>query len=80
MEANAKMDKKDSFNQLDYIKEYNKKHYVNLTVRVKPEVNKTITDYCKDMNISKAAFITSACKFIINNDIPLSEFMEKSDK
>ncbi len=39
-----------------------------------------IDAYCKKMNISKAAFITSACRFIIDNDIPLAEFMEKSDK
>ncbi len=37
-----------------------------------------IDEYCKNMNISKASFITSACKYIIENDIPLSEFIKKS--
>lgn len=73
------MDKKNSFNQVDYVKEYNKKHYSTLTVRIKPEINKEIDDYCKDMNISKAAFITSACNYIIENDIPISEFLKKND-
>lgn len=36
-----------------------------------------IDSYCGKMNISKAAFIKSACKYIIENEIPMSEYLEK---
>ncbi len=59
---------------------YNKENYKKLQANVKPEDYNKINNYCDKMNISKASFITSACSYIIDNDIPLSEFMEKSDK
>ncbi len=54
------------------------KRQINATLDI--DDYNAIDDYCKKMNISKAAFITLACRFIIENNIPLSEFMEKSDK
>lgn len=32
-----------------------------------------IDDFCKNMEISKAAFITGACRYVIENQIPISE-------
>lgn len=54
---------------------YNKDNYKKLQANVKPDDYNAINDYCDKMNISKAAFITSACKYIIDNDIPLSEYL-----
>ncbi len=63
-----------------------KKYQNKIRTTVKAQLNCTIDrndfnaidEYCKNMNISKASFITSACKYIIENDIPLSEFIKKS--
>ncbi len=63
-----------------------KKYQNKIRTTVKAQLNCTIDrndfnaidEYCKNMNISKAAFITSACKYIIENDIPLSEFIKKN--
>ncbi len=56
---------------------YNRDNYKKLQANVKPDDYNMINDYCDKMNISKAAFITSACKYIIENDIPVSEYLEK---
>ncbi len=56
---------------------YNRDNYKKLQANVKPDDYNMISDYCDKMNISKAAFITSACKYIIENDIPVSEYLEK---
>ena len=32
-----------------------------------------INDFCNNMEISKAAFITGACRYVIENQIPISE-------
>lgn len=32
-----------------------------------------IDDFCKSMEISKPAFITGACRYFIENQIPVSE-------
>lgn len=37
-----------------------------------------ITDFCNNMDISKPAFIVGACKYVIENNIPVSEL--KNDK
>lgn len=63
-----------------------KKYQNRIRTTVKAQLNCTvdrkdfniISDYCDKMNISKAAFITSACKYIIENDIPVSEYLEKA--
>ncbi len=61
------MDKK-----IEYNNNYNKSHYKNINIRVKPEINKMLEDYCKDMNISKATFITNVVKYIIDNNIDIT--------
>ena len=62
----AYMDKKVDYNN------YNKNHYKNINVRIKPETNEMLESYCKDMNISKAAFVTNAVKYIIANNIDIT--------
>lgn len=37
-----------------------------------------ISDFCKNIEISKASFITGACRYFIENNIPVSEL--KNDK
>ena len=32
-----------------------------------------IDDFCKSMEISKPSFITGACRYVIENQIPVSE-------
>ncbi|WP_455527602.1 RepB family protein [Huintestinicola sp.] len=61
------MDKK-----VEYNKNYNKTHYKNINIRIKPETNEMLEDYCKDMHISKATFITNAIKYIIDNNIDIT--------
>lgn len=58
--------------KIEYNNNYNKSHYKNINIRVKPEINKMLEDYCKDMNISKAEFVTNAVKYIIDNNIDIS--------
>jgi len=61
------MDKKIKYNN-----EYNKNHYKNINIRIKPEVNEMLENYCNDYNISKAQFITNVVKYIVNNNIDIS--------
>lgn len=50
---------------------YNKANYKRLDTNLKPEDYEAITKYCNDNNISKAKFVTAACRYIINNGIKL---------
>lgn len=69
------MNKKETeFNQNEYIKQYEKEHYNKCLLRMKPNENEIITNYCADMTISKNKFAVSAMMYIINNNIPLSEY------
>lgn len=61
-----------TFNKKEYDKEYNKNNYKNINIRVKPEINEILENYCNDMNISKAKFVTNAVKYIIDNNITLN--------
>lgn len=57
------------FDKKAYDKEYNKSHYKQMKLNVKPEVYNTILNYCKDMNISQAKFVQLACLYVIDNDL-----------
>lgn len=57
------------FNQNDYIKEYKKQHYKNMNVACNPEDAEKITNYCKDMNISRQKFIIKAVLYAIDNNL-----------
>ena len=62
-----------NFDQKKYIADYNKKSYKRLQVDVKPTIYIMIDDYCKNKGISKAMLITRACKYIIDNNIDISD-------
>lgn len=44
---------------------YNKEHYKQLKIEIKPDDYDVIDDYCKNNKISKAKFIVEACKYYI---------------
>ena len=46
---------------------YNKEHYKQLKIEIKPEDYDFIDVYCKKNDISKAKFIVEACKYYIEN-------------
>ena len=62
------------YNKIDYNKKYNKDNYRNVALRMKPKDYEIIEKYCKDMNISKQSLFINAALYIINNDIPTTEY------
>ena len=46
---------------------YNKEHYKQLKIEIKPEDYDFIDVYCKKNDISKAKFIVESCKYYIEN-------------
>lgn len=44
-----------------------------LNVTLNTEDFNMIDDFCKSMEISKPSFITGACRYVIENQIPVSE-------
>ena len=66
------MDNMDKLHkQIKRQNEYNKKNYANISIRIKPNDNTIIDEYCKKTGISKAKFIVRACKYCIENKIEL---------
>lgn len=65
--------KKNSQAQIKAVAKYNKKTYNNISIRIKPADYTIIDNYCKARGISKAAFIVNAARYIIDNNIMLSE-------
>lgn len=65
--------KMKKFDKNAYNMAYNKSNYKQLKVEVKPTIYTMIDDYCKQNQISKATLITRACKYIIDNDIDISD-------
>ncbi len=65
------MDKKfierpNKFNKREYDSNYQKTHYKRITVDVKPELKKSIDDYCFDHGISKSEFLRQALEALEN--------------
>lgn len=50
---------------------YNKEHYKQLKIEIKPEDYDFIDSYCKNNKISKAKFIIEACRQYADNNIDL---------
>lgn len=58
-------DKKENslkFNQIEYIKEYNKTHYKEYKIRIKPEEFEAIQNYCEKYNKSIQGLFLEAVK------------------
>ena len=51
---------KKKFNQIDYIKEYNKEHYKVFKVNLKDKEYQALEKYLMDHKISKATFLRNA--------------------
>lgn len=62
-------EKKGKFNQNEYVKNYKKQNYKSMAVQVKTEIFEKITQYCKNMGISRQDFLTKAALYIIDNDL-----------
>ena len=60
-----------NFDKNAYNTAYNKANYKQLKVEVKHDIYNMIDSYCKDKKLSKATFITRACKYIIDNNIDI---------
>lgn len=56
------MKDKKEFNQQQYIKEYNQKHYKTFKVELKKEEKEELDELLKSLNMSKAAFLRNAIK------------------
>lgn len=56
------MQEKKEFNQLEYIKKYNKEHYADLKIRIKKEEKEELDNLLIKHDLSKPAFIRWAIK------------------
>ena len=65
------MDKMHKAKAISYINMYNKENYVNISIRVKPEVKQEIVNNAEIRKMSLASFIVKSCKYIIDNNIQL---------
>ena len=65
--------KMKKFDKNAYNMAYNKSNYRQLKVEVKPTIYIMIDEYCKTKGMSKAMFIARACKYIIDNEIDISD-------
>lgn len=57
------------YNKNAYNMQYDKDHYKQMKLNVKPEIFDKITTYCKDMDISRQEFMIKAALYIINNNL-----------
>ena len=65
------MDTMHKAKAISYINMYNKENYVNISIRVKPEVKQEIVNNAEIRKMSLASFIVKSCKYIIDNNIQL---------
>ena len=52
------------FNQNEYIKQYQKEHYKQFKINIKPDLFTRIDDYCKDNKISRSEFLAQAIELL----------------
>lgn len=57
------------FDQNAYINAYKKEKYKEMKVQGKPEQIDTITNFCKDLQISRQKFMINCALYIINHDM-----------
>lgn len=56
------MKDKKEFNQQQYIKEYNQKHYKTFKVELKKEEKEELDELLKSLSMTKATFLRNAIK------------------
>ena len=66
------MPKSKKFDQIVYNNAYNKSHYTNCSLRLKPDIMQKIDYYCTKNNISKTSFFVKAAMYIIDQNIDIS--------
>lgn len=71
MENNV--NKKNSDARIRANAKYNSKAYKKIQAYIKPDDYTIIDNYCNARGISKAAFIVGAARYIIDNNIMLSD-------
>lgn len=64
------------FDETAYKRDFNKKNYKNITVRLKFDDADEIINFCKDMNISINKLFVQSAKYVIDNDL-LDEILHK---
>ena len=57
------------FDQKAYIQAYNKEKYKNMQMSVKPEIFERVTNFCKDVQISRTEFLINCALYIIEHDM-----------
>ena len=67
------MDNMHNAKAISYINMYNKENYVNISIRVKPEVKQEIVNNAETRKMSLTSFIVKSCKYIIDNNIQFKE-------
>lgn len=55
------------FDQKAYIQAYNKENYKNMQMSVKPEIFEKITNFCKDVQISRTEFMINCALYAIDH-------------
>ena len=63
-----------SFDEKEYKKEYNKKHYTTKTIRLKPDFWLKIDEYCKYNGIGINEFFNLSAKYILDEEIDLNGY------
>ena len=66
----------DRFNQIDYNKQYNKEHYTQCKLSLKPEESAQIEEYRQILGLSKNAFFIRCALYCADNDIRIEELPE----
>ena len=62
----------DKFNQIDYIKKYNKDNYTNCSIRIKQDIADIIAEFSANLGISKAALIQKCVVYCYEEMIDVS--------
>ena len=60
------------FDKTVYNNAYNKAHYTNCSLRIKPEISAKIDDYCAKNSISKNQLFVRAALYIIDQNVDIS--------
>ena len=66
------------FDQNAYINAYKKEKYKEMKVQGKPADIDTITNFCKDLQISRQKFMINCALYIINHDM-IDEITQTKD-
>ena len=69
----------NKFNQSVYAKSYNKSHYTERKIRVKPEIWAQIDNYCKENNISKNSFFINSALYAMDKKLTFDDISQKTN-